>query len=109
MTVLESLLAVSPYPIPQRTIEATALKRAVGLGDTATTELLASDAYRLCVADLYVWLYFAPNVGQGGQSYSFTDSQRDWWKKQALAVYEELDETALAALKTTYGYMGSKL
>ena len=109
MTVLESLLGISAYPIPLRTIEAVALKRAVCLDDEATTDIVRGNEYRLAMADLYVWLYFAPNVGQGGQSYSFTDSQREWWKRQAMAIYDELEDDALSALQTTYGYMGSKL
>lgn len=109
MTVLESLLGISAYPIPLRTIEAVALKRAVCLDDEATTEAVNGKDYRLAMADLFVWLYFAPNVGQGGQSYSFTDSQRDWWKRQAMGIYDEYDDEGLSALKSTYGYMGSKL
>ncbi len=110
ITAFESLLAVSAYPIPKRVIEATALKRAVDLEGPVDEAMLHSAAYRLAVADLYVWLYFAPNVSPGGQSYSFTDEQRKWWRKQAMATYEELeDEDALSALKTQYGYMGSKL
>lgn len=109
ITVFDALLAVSAYPIPERVIKATALKRAVDLGDSASEELVKSDAFRLATADLYVWLYFAPNVSQGGQSYSFTEAQRNWWKKQAMAIYDELEDDALSALKTEYGYMGSKL
>jgi hypothetical protein len=109
MTIREALLGISAYPIPLRTVEATALRRAVDLDAEARDMILDDPAYRLCVADLYVWLYFAPNVGQGGQSYSFTDSQREWWKRQAMAIYDELDDPALSALKTQYGYMGSRL
>lgn len=108
ITVFEALLAVSAYPIPGRVIEAIALKREVDLGGPAEA-VVKSDSYRLAMADLYVWLYFAPNVSQGGQSYSFTDEQRKWWKKQAMAIYEELDDDALSALQTKYGYMGDKL
>lgn len=109
VTTLEALLAVSSYPIPKRTIETIAVKRAVVLDGEATDEVVKSAPYRLAVADLYVWLYFAPNVSQGGQSYSFTDAQRNWWKKQAMATYEELEDDALSALQGQYGYMGAKL
>ena len=109
ITVFDALLAVSAYPIPARVIKATAIKRAVVLEDLASEENVKSDAFRLATADLYVWLYFAPNVSQGGQSYSFTDEQRKWWKKQAMAIYEELEDDALSALQTKYGYMGDKL
>lgn len=109
VTVFDALLAVSAYPIPARVIKSTALKRAVDLETEADEASVHSDAFRLATADLFVWLYFAPNVSQGGQSYSFTESQRNWWKKQALAIYEELEDDAVDALKTTYGYMGAKL
>jgi len=109
ITVFDALLAVSAYPIPARVIKSTALKRAVDLEVPADEANVKTDAFRLATADLYVWLFFAPNVSQGGQSYSFTEPQRDWWKKQAMDIYEELDPDALSALQTKYGYMGSKL
>ena len=110
MTNRESLLAVSAYPIPMRTIEAISLKRGVDLDAVTTSDGVSSGAYRLALADLYVWLFFAPDVAQGGQSYSFTNAQRDWWKRQALAIYDELgDEDDLSALGSQYGYMGHKL
>lgn len=109
MTAYESLLAVSAYPIPDRVIRTTALKRGLNVDDPATESTLGSAPFRLSKADLYVWLYFAPNVSQGGQSYSFTDSQREWWKKQALAIYDELGDEEADAMRTQYGYMGSKL
>lgn len=110
MTVRESLLAVSAYPIPMRTIEAISLKRGIALDDTVDYGILTAQNYRLALADLYVWLYFAPTVGQGGQSYSFSGEQRDWWKAQAIGIYEEYGaESELASLKGKYGYMGNKL
>lgn len=110
MTIRESLLAVSAYPIPMRTIEAISLKREVALDDEADYATVLSSSYRLALADLYVWLYYAPNVSQGGQSYSFTTDQREWWKRQAIAIYGELgEEDELSSLKGKYGYMGSRL
>lgn len=109
MTAYEALLAVSAYPVPERVIKSIASKRAVDLDAEATAALQAGAAFRLAKADLYVWLFFAPNVSQGGQSYSFTDAQRELWKRQAMATYEELGDDELAALQSQYGYMGSKL
>lgn len=109
LTAFEALLAVSAYPIPARVIKATALKRAVDL-EGAADDVINTNSYRLALADLYVWLYFAPNVSQGGQSYTFTEEQRRWWRRKAMDIYEELeDEDALSALKTQYGYMGTKM
>lgn len=110
MTIRESLLGVSAYPIPIFAIEAISLKRKVALDDNYGAEIAASKEYRLALADVYKWLYFAPNVGQGGQSYSFTAEQRDLWKKLAMGIYGEIgDDSDMAGLKSTYGYMGHRL
>lgn len=110
MTIRESLLAVSAYPIPMRTIEAISHKRGIVLDDDADFGTAGSPVYRLAVADLYLWLYFAPNVAQGGQNYSFTAEQRELWKKQALAIYDEFGEAnELSETKGQYGYMGHRL
>ena len=108
LSVYESLLAVSAYPIPDRVIRSTAAKRGVDAEGPATASTLAAPEFRLAKADLYMWLYFAPNVSQGGQSYSFTDEQRRLWKQQAMDIYDELGDPEADALRTQYGYMGSK-
>lgn len=110
MTTLDSLLSFSAYPIPMRTIETIALKRGLGLDWDVDADMLASYSYRLAQADLYMWLYGAPNISQGGQSYSLTADQRELWRKKALATYEELNaEPELSVYRNKYGYMGAKL
>jgi len=108
MTTAEALLAVSSYPVPYRTIEAIALKRGLSLTDEADQSLVSGKSYQLSLADLYIWLYFAPNVSQGGQSYSFTAEQRSYWKSQALKIYNKYDEDAAESVAGNYGYMGAK-
>ena len=107
-TILETLKGVSAYPIPLRTLVETAEKRGVALTDTATQKALVSKAYKLAKADLLLWLSLAPNIGQGGQSYSFTDEQRQQFRNQAKALYDECGEVS-AASKPIYGYKGSRL
>lgn len=110
MTIRESLLAVSAYPIPMYTIEGISHKREIPLDDDFNAGVASTHGYRLALADVYKWLYFAPNVGQGGQSYSFTAEQRDWWKRQAIGIYkEEGDDSELVGLMGVYGYMGHRL
>lgn len=109
MTIRESLLALSAYPIPMWTIEAISLKRVVALDSEYSLSTSTDSGYRLATADIYKWLYFAPNVAQGGQSYSFTDEQRSLYKKLAMAVYSELGDSELGSLKGNYGYMGTRL
>lgn len=107
-TVLETLKSVSAYPVPLRTLVETAEKRGVVLTDTATQEAMVGKAYKLAKADLLLWLSLAPNIGQGGQSYSFTDEQRQQFRNQAKALYDECGEVS-AATKPLYGYKGSRL
>lgn len=108
MTVCEALMSVSAYPIPHRTIEATALKRGVDLCAEYSSVVAMSADYRLCLADLYMWLFLSPNVGQGGQSYSF--NERKLFKAMAAKIYAELgSEADMASCGSDYGYKGSKL
>lgn len=107
-TVLEALKGVSAYPVPLRTLVETAEQRGLSLSDNATKELMSGRGYRLAYADLLLWLSLAPNITQGGQSYSFTDEQRQQFRNQAQALYDELDEES-AATKPIYGYKGSRL
>lgn len=107
-TILETLKGVSAYPIPLRTLVETAEKRGVALTDAATQEALVSKAYKLAKADLLLWLSLAPNIGQGGQSFSFTDEQRQQFRNQAKALYDECGEVS-AVSKPIYGYKGSRL
>lgn len=108
MTTLEALKGITAYPIPLRTLSATADGRGISLTAEATQESLKSKGFRLAKADLLLWLSLAPDVSQGGQSFSFTDEQRDDLKREANAIYEELDPAATAA-SVKYGYKGSSL
>lgn len=74
----------------------------------ASGEEIGSREYKLCKADLYLWLSYAPDVSQGGQSYSFTDEQRRDMRRRAneiYSVYEPAETTGMVA----YGYKGDRL
>ena len=52
----------------------------------------------------------APNVGQGGQSYNFTDEQRRDFRNRAKAIYDDLGEVADGdSAGIRYGYKGSRV
>lgn len=106
-TLLSSVQAVNAYPVPQSFIVTAAAKRGLDLNAEITQEALNSREYRLVYADVLMWLSAAPNISQGGQSYSFNDDQRMKFRNEALDIYGELDEDN--APKTTYGYKGSRL
>lgn len=54
-----------------------------------------------------MWLSQAPNVSQGGQSYTFDNEQRLKFSNAALAIYGDYKEDNTP--KTTFGYKGSRL
>lgn len=105
--ILDTLKGINAYPVPIRTILEIAGKRQVDVNEELNTEVLASRGYNLCRADLLIWLSYAPNVTQGGQSYSFTDEQRLHMRRMAQQLYDEFEEEAIP--KTIYGYKGKRL
>lgn len=107
-TNLEALKSVNAYPIPLRTLVETAERRNISLTADATQGELQSKDFRLAKADLLLWLSLAPNISQGGQSFSFTDEQRKDFKRQAQAIYGELEPTSNAGC-VTFGYKGDRL
>lgn len=106
-TVLDALRGINAYPVPLRAITARAERRGLCLDTEATQDVLGSREYRLAEADMLVWLSCAPNVSQGGQSYSFSEYERKQYRNAAFAVYDELGEPFQSGV--TYGYKGSRL
>lgn len=108
-TVLEALKGVNAYPVPLRTLIGIAEKRGVTLSGEATQEVQKGKAYNLAVADLLMWLSIAPDVSQGGQTYSFTDEQRKQLRNRANQIYDDFLEDEAGTPKPIYGYKGSRL
>lgn len=109
-TVLESLKGINAYPIPLRSIVDAAEYRGLVITDEATQEKKQTAAFKLAKADLLLWLSSAPDVSQGGQTYSFTDEQRVQFRNRATAIYDEYGEPDDNVGKgVRYGYKGSRL
>lgn len=104
-TIVESLRALTAYPIPMQTLVSIAEGRGLSPYDITDNTL---DNYRQSEADVYMWLSNAPDVSQGGQSYSFTDEQRKHLRQQAMAIYNEVGGTTVSR-STIYGYKGTRL
>lgn len=107
-TILESLKVVNAYPVPLRTLVEIAERRGLSLTSEATQADLRGKDYKLATADLLLWLSLAPNITQGGQSYSFTDEQRQQFRNRANALFDEFGEET-SSVQPTYGYKGSRL
>lgn len=108
LTVMECLKGISGYPIPQRVFEEKSLRRGLSLSVVATKEIVTSAPYRLCLADLYMWLSVAPSISQGGQNYSFDSEQRTWFRNEGRSIYEEYGENN-SCRSVPYGYKGDIL
>jgi hypothetical protein len=107
MTINEALRSVNAYPIPERTINEVCERRGLDPCAEAGFSILEGDDFKLAKADLLLWLSYAPNVSQGGQSYTFTDEQRKQMRDEAAGLLDEFGEDETP--KTRYGYKGSVL
>lgn len=108
-TLLDALKAVSAYPVPLRTLDKVATHRGIVLTAEATQGALHGQEYNLAKADLLLWLSLAPDVSQGGQSYSFTEEQRKQLKAEAYDLYDKFAEVEADKPKPIYGYKGTRL
>lgn len=107
-TVKQLLSSLNRYPIAEQALTSIALRRGITLTEEATTEVVNGKSYRLATADVYMWLSLAPNISQGGQSYSFSEAERKNLRARANALYAEFEDGELAA-EVIYGYKGSRL
>lgn len=108
LTNLDALKSINAYPIPLRTLAKSAERRNIQLAAEASQESLQSQDFRLAKADLLLWLSIAPNITQGGQSFSFTDEQRKDFRRQAMSIYGALEPQATTGC-ATFGYKGDRL
>lgn len=107
-SLLNMLRALTAYPVPRAALEAMCACRGLDAAASADAATLAAPAYRLAQADVWAWVAEAPNITQGGQSYSFTDAQREAMRRRARRVYAELKPDE-AQSRPLYGYKGDRL
>src|SRR5574344_1030102 len=106
-TYFDKLKGLNAYPIPLRTLQEVADRYGIVLTNEVTQEEANGKTYKLAVAEILLWLSYAPNVTQGGQSYSFSDEQRTQLRNRANQLFNEYG--AEADPKPVFGYKGSKL
>ena len=108
MKTVESLQGINAYPVPGQALLTIMAKRGLDPQAEVTQEILTGAPFNLARADVLYWLSMAPNVSQGGQSYSFSEEDRRRMRKEALALWEELGEDD-SANRVQYGYKGDRL
>lgn len=107
MTLSDYLRGLTNYPVPEEALQSILSKR----GAAYDANVLDDDQL-LCLttADVYRWLSTAPDISQGGQSYSLLYSTREQLRKRANELYRLAGEPVEeATTKVRYGYKGERL
>lgn len=106
MHTIDFLRNSTSYPVPEGTLESILERR----GLSRDHEMDNSAVGILCLADLYRWHVTAPNVSQGGQSYTLTEETRKCFLEWSNEIYKMQGEPQRVMNgKTQYGYKGEKL
>lgn len=104
----QSLKGLSAYPVPPATLQNIAEETGIALQMEMTPELRAERGFKRAKALVYRFLSHAPNISQGGISYSFSEKEREHFSSMADKLFEQAgDDDAL--LRGEYGYIGEDL
>lgn len=106
MTLIDYLRGLTSYPVSEEALQSILSAR----GAMDKTQYDGKAQSLLAMADLYRWLSTAPDISQGGQSYSLSDNIREYYRKRANELYraggEPVEEVTA---KVRYGYKGERL
>jgi len=106
MTLIDYLRGLTNYPVSEEALQSILSKR----GATDRTQYDGKAQSLLAMADLYRWLSTAPDISQGGQSYSLSDNIREYYRKRARELYKAGGEPVEEVkAKVQYGYKGERL
>lgn len=106
MTIRESLLAISPYPIPTDFLDSVGEGIGVEL-DNEIEDVEARDIYR-AKARVYYFLATTPNVSEGGVSISFNARDKELFLAMARKFADLAGEDGLIP-GVAYGYKGENI
>lgn len=109
MNVFDYLKATNAYPIPMTTLVDVCSNRGLYPTDDVDAELLQSANFKGARADILMWLSIAPNISQGGQSYSFSEYERKAMRGEAQSLYGEIGDEQNSSKVVAFGYKGSRL
>lgn len=101
MTISESLISLSNYPIPDSTIVKICVIR--GLDSTVDFTETSQD-YELAEADVYIFLHASPNLSE--QEISFSQDDRNRFLSLANDIYGKYDDPKFNGGK--YGFVGQE-
>lgn len=101
-TIISALQSVSLYPIPTATVESALSANGLSGSDEATESVLNSSAFKRAKSSVYMFLSIAPNISQGGVSFSFTAKEKDMFRRMASELLAEADSIG----GECFGWMG---
>lgn len=107
MKIIDTFKAVSSYPIPSDVIQSICVMQGLDMETEATSEVVEGRAYKLALSDLYQWLASAPNVSQGGQTYSFTEYDKKLFVDKSFSILTEAGNGDKKGSR--YGYKGDSI
>lgn len=107
MTILQSLKSLSGYPIPQLSLENVCEELGLTADGEADVDLRQQPEFKQAKAQVYLLLAEAPDVSQGGITYSFSEEDKKQFRLQAQALLEEVGDTSLAG--DNYGWQGEDI
>lgn len=106
MTILQSLKSLNAYPIPSMSVADICDGCGLRADMNASVEVRSSSEYIKAKALVYLWLAEAPNVTQGGISYTISDTERQRFRLKADHL---LNEAGINDEGEGFGYIGSDL
>ena len=92
MKTSNAIKAMSSSPIPAATIENIIEEAGLDAEADITKEMRASDQFKKAKALTYAFLSEAPNITQGGISYTFSEDERSRFQKKSSNLLAELGE-----------------
>jgi hypothetical protein len=105
MKTRHTIKAMSSYPIPAATIDNIIDEAGLDADAEITKETRASNEFKKAKALTYAFLAEAPNITQGGISYTFSEDERSRFAKKSNSLLAELGEDE-AGTDVQCGYIG---
>lgn len=109
MNIRESLKGLTGYPIPSATLDYIMAAADIdGTGDFNPSTAKTA-AYKKAEGYLFRYLSEAPNISQGGVSYSFTTEDRTRFANRAKSLLEAAGVEEEDEVGINFGYQGENV
>lgn len=103
MTILQALRSVNAYPLTDEQLEIAAISAGLDPNSDALGAM-AKKEYTHAKANVYSLLAEAPNISQGGITFSFTSDEKKQFRQVACRLYNAIGVDVPQASK--WGYQG---